>query len=110
MIIDMKFWEHELRAAQTIHVNLHKRRELWHAFGKVSRPLTADIIRYRERQHNSANEGGQDNEVHICISVKLLAPDLANITTGRTSPLSEDLRGRFCELMYDAHKDIHPRQ
>jgi hypothetical protein len=70
MIIDMKFREHELCAAQTIRADLHECRELSHTFGKVSRPLAADIIRYCERQHNSADEGGQDNKVHIRIPAK----------------------------------------
>jgi hypothetical protein len=70
VVVYMKLGEYKFGVAQMVLAYLHERWEFGHALSEVLRPLTAYVIRYGEGEHDGANEGGEDNGIHISIAAR----------------------------------------
>ena len=68
VVVYMKLGQNALGAADTVRVDLHESRELIHPLQEIPCPLTTNIIREHKRQHECAEEGRKDHEIHVCES------------------------------------------
>jgi hypothetical protein len=66
VIVYMKLGQNTLRIADAVRIDLHEGRELTHPLQDIPCPLTADVVREHKCQHERAEEGREDHEIHIC--------------------------------------------
>jgi hypothetical protein len=70
VVIDVKLGKHKFGGAKTVLADLHEWWKLGHTLGKVSRPLATNVVRDSEGEREGADEGREDNEVHVSIAVR----------------------------------------
>ena len=70
MVINVKLRKYKFGGVKVVLADLHESRKLGHTLGEVSRPLTTYVVRDGEGEHEGAEEGGEDNEVHVSVAVR----------------------------------------
>lgn len=64
---EMKFW-YEVEDDDDEHVEPHVGGEVLHSADEVDGPLTTNVIRYADGGKQSADEGREDDVIHVDVA------------------------------------------